>query len=62
MSFSPKVIQVLTKLIDQHLQGNVSDDTERQLLIKFRQDLTGYPGLGHHPLPLLYSRRQSKGL
>ena len=61
MSFSPKVIQVLTKLIDQHLQGNASDDTERQLLIKFRQDLTGYPSPGRHPLPLLYSRRKSKG-
>jgi hypothetical protein len=60
MSFSPKVIQVLQKLIDQHLQDDSSDDSERKLLIKCRQELTDYPHQDRNPLPLIYSRRQSK--
>jgi hypothetical protein len=58
MSFSPKVIQVLQKLIDQQLQGFSSDTEERILLIKCRQELNYYPKSDRNPLPLLYSRRK----
>jgi hypothetical protein len=63
MDFSPNVIQVLQKIIDQHLQDFSKDKEERILLIKCQQELGKHaarPNQVSRPnqVPLLYSRRK----
>lgn len=59
MGFSPKVIQVLQKLIDQELQAFSNNTEERSLLMKCSQELQKHsPKNERNPLPLLYSRRK----
>jgi hypothetical protein len=63
MDFSPNVIQVLQKIIDQHLQHFSNDKEERTLLIKCQQELGKHAACAHHvsrpnQVPLLYSRRK----
>jgi hypothetical protein len=63
MDFSPNVIQVLQKIIDQHLQDFSRDKEERTLLIKCQQELGKHAAFPHqvprpNQVPLLYSRRK----
>ena len=57
MGFSPHVIQILQKIIDQQLQDFSRDIEERRLLIKCRQEL-GRHSSCYKQVPLLYSRRK----
>jgi hypothetical protein len=62
MDFSPHVIQVLQKIVDQHLQDFSRNKEERTLLIKCQQELGKHAACSHpfprpNPVPLLYSRR-----
>lgn len=57
MDFSPNVIQVLQKIIDQQLQDFSRDTEERTLLIKCQQEL-GKHSPRTNQVPLLYSRRK----
>jgi len=59
MGFSPKVVQILQKLIDQQLQDFSSNIEERNILIKCRQELkNNMIKCEINPVPLLYSRRK----
>jgi hypothetical protein len=57
MSFSPNVIQVLQKLIDQHLQDCSSESEERSMLIKCLNELKCDAPYQRNRVPLMYSRR-----